>query len=507
MTQHNRNKKRIAVNTAFLYGRSVLAMLCGFFATRALLDSIGTIDFGLTNVIASIAGLFSFLTGSLNTATARYLSYEHGKGEAGGLASTFATIKFIYYLLLVILILLVGATGLWLLQNKLEIPESRETASYWLFLGVIVSMGFGILTVPYSSLAVSYENFRFVALVSLGESFFRLLLIYSLYLVTADRLVFYGGIIALLAISQYLFYKLFSRKFEELHVARPIDTNRIKEIFAFSSWNLFGALAAIGSGALTNIFLNIFFGPIVNASRGVANQVSVASNVFTTNFFQASTPQIIKYYAAGEISEMRDLVCMASRYGFLLLFIAAAPLIWKVDFLLDLWLKDVPKHAALFTQLMLIVTIVDSLSRPLMTAVQATGKVATYQVVVGSYLLISVPASYVLLRMGQPPEVVFYVAIGISATSVWLRLFFVKNLVGLEVLYFIKSVIMPALLVSVIPIIALRLYPERQTGELLLNFFDLGVGVSVVLVSVIIFGISSDERCQVKKYVIGRLKK
>src|SRR5690606_19187667 len=132
-----------------------------------------------------------------------------------------------------------------------------------------------------------------------------------------------------------------------------------------------------------------------NAARGIAYQINMAVNQFVQNFMMAVKPQITKYYAEGNILEMQNLVFRSSKFSFFLLALLTMPIIIETKFVLSLWLVEVPEYAIIFTRLILIVALIDSLSYPLMTAAQATGNIKKYQSIVGSVLMLNVPISYV----------------------------------------------------------------------------------------------------------------
>src|SRR5690606_13730712 len=132
-----------------------------------------------------------------------------------------------------------------------------------------------------------------------------------------------------------------------------------------------------------NILLNIFFGPAINAARGIAFQVRGAVNSFVYNFQIAMNPQIIKSYAINDLKYMHELIYQGAKYSFFLLFVISLPILFETEMILRLWLKIVPDYTVIFTRLVIINILIDSVSGPLMTGAQASGKIKVYQALVG----------------------------------------------------------------------------------------------------------------------------
>ena len=74
------------------------------------------------------------------------------------------------------------------------------------------------------------------------------------------------------------------------------------------------------------MMLNIFFGPVVNAARGIATQIQGVVQQFVANFQMALNPQITKTYASGELNKMHSLMFRSARFSFMLLFFLSLPI-------------------------------------------------------------------------------------------------------------------------------------------------------------------------------------
>ena len=292
------------------------------------------------------------------------------------------------------------------------------------------------------------------------------------------------------------------RKFEELKFEFVKDIQLYKTLISYSGWNLFGNIAAVAKGQGVNILLNIFFGPVINAARGIAIQVQAAVNSFVSNFQMAVNPQIIKSYAADEKDYMLSLVIRSSKFSFYLLYLLSLPIIIEIDQILKLWLVTVPNYASIFTILVLIIILIDCVSGPLMTSVQATGKIKLYQTVVGSLQFLILPISYFFLKNGYTPETTLYINIIISIIALIFRILFLKRIINFPVLLFMKEVVLKNILIVIIsffPLLFLRTMMETNALRII-TIIVLSILWSGVLIYY--FGLNKTE----KKYIYFSIK-
>lgn len=86
---------------------------------------------------------------------------------------------------------------------------------------------------------------------------------------------------------------------------------------SFAGWSLVGNLSVVGYTQGINLLLNIFFGPAINAARGIAVQVQNAVYGFVRSFQTAVNPQITKSYAIGDLKSMHLLIYRSSKLSFI----------------------------------------------------------------------------------------------------------------------------------------------------------------------------------------------
>ena len=442
--------KRIARNTLMLYFRQILIMLVSLYTVRVVLDVLGAEDFGIYNVVAGIVTMFTFLSGAMATACQRYFSFELGRKDYEQLKKTFSVSLISYIVVAVVLLLFAESVGLWFVYNKLDIPSDRVHAARLIYHASVVSLFFTIITTPYMASIIAHEDMSVYAYLSIIEAFLKLLVPLLLPLFVFDKLVLYGYFLAgVVAISTFLYRTVSRRRYVECRSGWYWDKKLFKELMSYTGWNMFGSSVQVFKFQAVNIVLNQFFNPVVVASRSIANQVNHAVKSFAQNFSTAVRPQIIKSYAAGKLVEMNLLVFRSCKATFYLMFVFVLPLCLEMDFVLSLWLKTPPQYVVIFTQLVLIDALIESVSFPLMTVAQATGKIKLYQSAIGGVLLLNLPISFLALSFGFSPVSVFVIAIFLSVLSSMLRFVILRTLVDFPIKTFLVKVGLPLFFCSI----------------------------------------------------------
>lgn len=499
------NSTRIAKNTIALYFRQILIMLVSLYTVRVVLATLGAEDYGIYNVVAGVVTMFGFLSGAMATASQRYFSFDLGKGDTEHLKTTFSVTFQIYLLIIAVVVFIAETFGLWFVNHKLVIPAGRMTAANWIYQAAIVSFVLTLVTTPYMACIIAHENMKVYAYVSIVEAVMKLGIVFLLKVLPFDKLSLYGVLLAAVAFINTGIYRLYCHKhFEECRLYFVKNGKLFREIVGYSGWNLFGSVVGVFKNQMTNILLNLFFTPIVNAARAVASQVNSAVTSFSQNFSTAVRPQIIKSYASDKKDECISLVFYGCKITFFLMYIFSFPLILEMDFILELWLKNPPELAVIFTQLALIDAVIDSISYPIMTLAQATGKIKLYQGVVGGILLLNLPVSYVALKLGAPAFSVMVIAIGITFLAFIVRLLIVKHLTEFSLRAFVLQVVLPVAAVSVcsavVPVF-LKMIVKNAIAEFFAVVFS-----SVIFCGVFIlfFGLKKSERNVLVLKIRGR---
>lgn len=427
------NTSRIAKNTIALYFRQILIMLVSLYTVRVVLNTLGVQDYGIYNVVAGVVSLLSFLSNSMSTASQRFFSYDLGTMDYEHLKKMFSISVEIYAVISVFVIILAETVGVWFVNAKLLIPAERMLVTNWIYQFSVISFVFTIMTSPFMAAIIAHEEMNIYAIVSIVEVFLKVGIVFLLRLFSIDKLWLYGLLMLCVTIINTTIYRTICRvKFKECRFRFFWNKTWAKEMFGFTFWNLLGCISSVARNQGINIVLNLFFSPVVNAARGIAYQVNNAILSFSNNFSTALRPQIIKCYAKEDFDTYKKMVFYGSKMTFYLMSLISVPLIYESPYVLSFWLKNVPEYTVLFVQLVLIDSLIDSVSLPFMSSVQATGKIALYQVVVGGLLIFNLPVSYIFLRIGFPPETTMIVAIFISLVALFLRVFLVEFQVHLR---------------------------------------------------------------------------
>ncbi len=495
MTDTSANNKRIAKNTLMLYIRMFFTMLVSLYTSRVILQTLGVDDFGIYNVVGGIITMFTFINSAMISSTQRYLNFDLVSDNEAKLRSVFSTSLQIHALIALVIIILGETVGLWLLKEKLVIPESRQTAAMWVYQCSIVACVVNIMSAPYNADIIAHEKMSVFAYISILEVTLKLAIVYLLMLSPYDKLIVYA---LLLLCVQLLIRGIYTRychkHFSESHFKAGIDKGLFREMFGFAGWSFFGNMAFVLYTQGLNMMLNIFFGTAANAARGIAVQVQSAVQQFVDGFQTAINPQITKTYAVGDLEQMHSLMFRSARFSFLLLYFISLPILLETDFLLKIWLKIVPENAVVFTQIMICISLIYTTANPCVKANQATGKVKIYQIVVGGTLLTILPISYVVLKLGAPAYSVFIVHFCVESTAQFLRMFMLRDLINLPMKSYLKNIYLPVLL-TVIASVLLPVFVRMQFDEGWLRFIIVGFTcvISVGLCAMFI-GLTQHER-------------
>ena len=335
MTQIS-NNKRIAKNTLLLYFRMIFMMAVSLYTSRVVLDALGVEDFGIYNVVGGVITLFSFVNGAMSSSTQRYITFELGKGNTSQLQKVFQTSMNVH-LLVALLILFLGETaGLWFFYEKMVIPPLRMVSAFWVYQFSIFTMMIMVVSVPYNAVIIAHERMSTFAYISVFEVLLKLGIVYLLYLTSSDKLIVYAALLCFMQLLIRVIYGYYcSCHFDETRYQWGWDSKLFREMLCFGGWNLWGGFAAVLFTQGVNILLNLFFGPAVNAARGIAVQVQGAVTQFSTNFQTAINPQITKSYAVGDYAYMHSLIFHSSKFTFLLLATISFPVLLETEMILQ----------------------------------------------------------------------------------------------------------------------------------------------------------------------------
>ena len=512
MTNTSVNNRRIAKNTLLLYFRMLLTMIVSLYTSRVVLNTLGIEDYGIYNVVGGVVAMFSVISGSLSAAITRFITFELGVGNKESLNKVFSSSVTIQIGLALIIVILAEVVGVWFLNVKMNIPDERMVAANWVFQFSLLTFAISLISVPYNACIIAHEKMSAFAYISIFEAAGKLGVAFLIAVSPIDRLIFYAILICCIAIIIRLVYGIYcKRNFEECSYHFIYDGYLLKRMFGFAGWNFLGAASWVLSNHGGNIVINLFCGPAVNAARGIATRVTSAVQGFSQNFMTALNPQITKSYASGDWQYMMTLIYQGARLSFYMLLLISLPVLLNTHYLLEIWLKVVPEHAVEFVQLSLILSMLESISNPLITAMLATGNIRNYQIIVGGLQMLNLPISYILLRMGCVPEIVLIVAIIISQCCLATRLIMLRGMIRLSAKnYLVKvyaNIIIVSLFAAVVPVALSRVVEENIGNFLLLCL----TSIICTVISILYIGCNKQERLfvasKVKSVISKFLKK
>ena len=498
------DNKRILKNTLLLYVRMFITLGISLFTTRVIFQALGLENMGIYNLVGGVISMLGFLNGSMSSASQRFLSFEQGKGDQENLKNVFELILLIHCILAIIVILLSESIGLWFVNEKLVIAPERLSAANWVYQTAIFSSILGIIKVPFTASIMAHEKMGIYAYFSFIDVVFKLLIVYALWFIPGDSLIIYAVLLMLSGAMDFLINMIYClKRFHECKLHFAWNKSLFKQIFSFSGWNLFGQVTIIANDQVLNIFLNWFYGTIVNGARGIALRINGIIVQFVYQFQAALNPPIVKSYASGDIAETQKLISRGIKISFLLMMLLSYPFIIETDKILILWLGESPQYTAWFTRLAIINTLLDTMTGPIVTGIQANGRIKKLQIYVSVALITVLPISYLLLKIGIEPYLVTLANIFISFITLYIRLNILQQYTGIKKIFLIKEAILPCYLVAILSIIAPLLYHISTNND----FIHFIISCLISIISSIILGYLIGLNHSEKQFTISIIKK
>lgn len=500
--------KRIAKNSIFLSIRMVFVLAITLYTTRAVLGILGVEDYGIYNVVCGFVAMFTFLNTSMSNGIQRFFNFELGKNGVDGAKRVYNTAIFIQIILVLIIVTFAETFGLWYLNNKMVIPESREVAAHFIFQFSVLSFVFVIMQAPFTAAVMAHEKMDFYAVVSIIDAILKLVIVFIVPLVDADKLIIYGLLFALINLSDFVIYYIYCKKnFVEVNFVNLFDKNTFNSMLSFSGWNIFGALSSVMKEQGINLVMNLFFGPVVNAARGVATQVSSGLQSFVQNITVPVRPQVIQSYAQGNIDRTMHLTYSISKLSCCFLYLVSLPILVELQYVLKLWLgNNIPEHTNTFVYIIVITCFISNLNSAISGVVHASGIMRLYQIAGGLAGVLSVPAAYFTLKLGGSPESALWVSFASMLIAQINALLILKTIVKYSIKDYLKQVIAPfvgVLITTVfIPFIPQFFMQEGFARFCLVCF----ISMTSTLLSIYILALNKGEKNLVLQ-MVNKIKK
>lgn len=504
MSAITENNKRIAKNTILLSIRMIFVLCLSLYTTRVTLKALGVDDFGIYNVVCGFVSMFTFLNTSMSNGIQRFFNFELGKNGVDGAQKVYITSLVIQALLLLLIIILTETFGMWYLHNKMVIPPERFIAAQWIFQMSIISFIFVIMQVPYNAAIMAHERMDFYAFIGIFDAVLRLIIAILIpFAETSDKLVLYGCLLTIISLLDFILAYIYSRfHFEEIRIQPLFDKVLFKSMLTFSGWNIFGTFSNMMREQGLNMILNLFFGPVVNAARGIAYQVSAGLQSSVSNISTAIRPQIVQSYAQHNTVRTINLMHSLSKISVIGLYIIGYPILLEINYVLNIWLGgDVPHYTSSFVVIVIFIAFINNMNAAVSAVVHATGKMRNYQVIGSIINLSSLPFAYYALKIGYNPNSVFWISLLFTLLMQIASLFVLRSLITFSIVKYCKEVLYPFVLVVLTSfIVPLIIYSNMQTGFLRFCFV---VFSSVVLgtISLYFMGLNEKEKSLINSYL------
>lgn len=501
----NNNAKRLAKNTMFMYIRMAIVLIISLYTSRALLRALGVDDYGIYNLVGSIIGLLQMLRTMFAAATQRFLNFDMGRNNQERLNLIFNMSCLINMIVSLVFFIAIEAIGIWFFEYKINIDPSRLFAAKVVFHLSVFSAIVMIMTSSYDALVIAHERMGFYAVISVMQSVLNLGFIFALPLMKGDLLIIYGLMALMTSLVVRAISTIYCRKcFEECKYRRCWDKHVFKDMMAFSGWQMFGNTAMALTQNGLNMVFNVFGGPIVNAARGIAYQISSAVGQFINNIFVSITPYSIKAYSSGNKDGMLNMLFFSSKVLSSISFCIAIPICFLTYPILRLWLGFVPDYTAIFVQLILIWSAFRSIHNPLDTIFKATDDIKWYQIIEGIILSTPLIASYFILKAIGSVVFAFATMILSEAIDILIILQLAKKQVGLNLKEYYIQVLLPFYFCLFIGFLGYYLVYNKEGGLLL--SFALSILVDAILITYMYLGVFVErEREYVKNLVSTKI--
>ncbi len=500
MSSEAENNKRITKNTLVLYVRLFFSMLVALYTSRVILNVLGIEDYGIYNVVCGVVIMFSCLNDAMTGATQRFITFELGKKDQVQLNKVYSTSIQTHWLIGIVFVFLVELFGLWFLYNKMEIPLEKMKVATFIFHVSLLSTFLQILNVPCRSLIIAHERMIAFSSISVLDIVLKLLIVLLLQHSGFDKLKTYSLLMLFVSTTICVVNYGYCRfMFRQIRFHFYFHKTLFRDMLSFASLSFIGNLSAMAFTQGLNLMLNVFFGPIVNAARGIAVQVQGAVGSFGGSFQTALNPQITKSYAEGNNIYLYKLIIASSKYTFLLLYLIAFPVLVETNTILTWWLKTYPPHTVQFIRITMFVTILMAMANPITTAVHATGRIKTYQLAVGGMHLLILPLSYMVLKIGYGPESVFIVNLLVVLITLFARMKILSGLIGMSLIYYSKEVLLPVFYVLFLSILGIKIIGTTLSLSPLLMLF---VSFLFLLLLIFVIGINRKEQ----NYIYEKIK-
>lgn len=501
------NNKRIAKNTLLMYIRMLVTMFISLFTSRVVFNALGVEDYGIYNVVSGFVVLFTFVNNAMATGTQRHISYELGKAN-GRIPEIFSACFKIHVVLGLLVVFFGELIGLWFLNSRLNIPADRMFAANVIYQVALVNCCIGIIRTPYDASVIAYEKMSFYAYMSIFDAAAKLLLVYVLIVIPLDKLIAYASFILVVTFVGLIIQVIYAhKKLCGIKIVSISDKTLYKYLLSFSGWTLFGSITNMLETQGLNLIINIYFGVVLNAAVGIANQVRGVISQFVSGFQQALNPQLVMSESSGDRQRQFNLIFRSAKFSFFIMYALSLPIIANLYPILYLWLGEVPKHTVPICVLVIVLQLFESMSSPLYTTIFAIGKIKTYQVMVSLFRILSVISALAICYLDIAPYMIYFMPCIVAGLLLIYRVWFIHKEIAMPISLFLRQVIFPVLAVCMVTVLALLAFKQLGTASssIVRLIIETCCTAAGTIIAILIIGLTSSERAvifqQVRKFI------
>lgn len=496
------DNKIIIKNTIAQYIKTIVSVVVSIYTARVILHELGIEDYGIYSVIASFIALFGILNASMIVSIQRFLSCKIAEDDKEEINRIYSTSILSHIGLALIVLFLAETVGVYFVSEHMVFPAGKLNDALFVFHCVAITFAINIISIPQQAVLVSFEKIFLSSIVGIIESFLKLGIAVALMYFSNNKLVIYAILFAAVSILiRFLYSIAIKLSLGDLKFKFQFNKKTFSKVTGFAGWNLFGGIANLGKIQGVNIILNMFFGTIVNAAYGLANQINSQLLFFSSSIFQASNSQIIQSYKKNDYNRLAFLVSKSAKSAFIIYLIISMPLLIVTDEVINLWLGEVPMYCSTFVILMLLNSYIELFSSPLMLITQATGRIKNYFITISSVMILILPLSYIALKNGASPYAVLYITIAINLVLLGIRLYYVSYNAHFPIAFYVKQVVAPAFSIIILGAIAsyyICMNVSTDIYRILVAFFT--SPVIVILLSWLML-LNKSERNNILKHV------
>ena len=504
------NNNKMVYNTFVVYGQLVISMLLGLLAVRLVLRALGEESYGIYMLVGGVVAMLNVITTSLSNASMRFISNSLGKGDLSIAKKTFNTSINIHIIFALMLLLILEVGGFFMFEYFLNIPDGRVFEAQIVYQLMVAAAFITLVSVPYDAVINAHENLLLLSIiVILGQVCQLCLALYILYFCNDNHLIIYSLGLFFSQILQRLLKQLFCNKhYQEcvLSLREGIDFSIMKPMLKFVGWDFFSTATSILVINLKNILVNMFFGVRLNAGQGIATNVNGYVNNLSRGITSAITPQMNKSEGDGDRNRLVNLTYIGVKYTTFMFALFAIPLMIENEFVITLWLGDVPSFAIIFCQLILLNQLVDKLTWQICNAIRSVGdiKLMTLLECMSNFLYII--TVYLVLKTGKSPEWIYLTELVFISFNGMIRLTLAKRMLNICIVDYVKSTILPIIIPMILPVVIAYMLHTLLLPSLYRVVMVFGSFIITYILIFIFIGVNRSERQNIISLIFSLFK-